>query len=149
MLGASLNKTFLSLSLHFIPSISFLPFHSFHFIPSISFLPFHSFHFIPYVSFLTFHSLRFIHSVSFIPFHSLLPVLQSDERATEEIQAFFASHVNAVRTIFGSTTFTTYNKQVSYSGVTFLVQRSKVRTLLLFVCLFFGVFFKNVFFFFF
>ncbi|XP_041355822.1 disintegrin and metalloproteinase domain-containing protein 10-like isoform X2 [Gigantopelta aegis] len=52
----------------------------------------------------------------------------SDERVTEEIQAFFASHVNAVKTIFSDTLFESYDRKISYSGITFLVQRTKIMT---------------------
>lgn len=51
---------------------------------------------------------------------------QSDERAKEEILAFFASHVSALKNIFHRTTFTTYNNDLRYNGINFVVQRTSV-----------------------
>ncbi|KAH9495674.1 Disintegrin and metalloproteinase domain-containing protein 10 [Bulinus truncatus] len=52
----------------------------------------------------------------------------SDERAKEEILAFFASHVSALKNIFTRTTFTTYNKDLRYNGIDFVVQRTSIMT---------------------
>ncbi|GFS23813.1 disintegrin and metalloproteinase domain-containing protein 10, partial [Elysia marginata] len=52
----------------------------------------------------------------------------TDARAKEEILAFFASHVSALKNIFTRTQFTTYNKDLRYSGVNFVVQRTSIMT---------------------
>ncbi|XP_046543732.1 disintegrin and metalloproteinase domain-containing protein 10-like isoform X2 [Haliotis rubra] len=52
----------------------------------------------------------------------------SDERAKEEILAFFASHVAALKSIYSTTTFSTYDDSISYKGINFLVQRTRIMT---------------------
>ncbi|KAK3787925.1 hypothetical protein RRG08_020372 [Elysia crispata] len=52
----------------------------------------------------------------------------TDERAKEEILAFFASHVSALKNIFHRTVFTTYNNDLRYSGINFVVQRTSIMT---------------------
>ncbi|CAL1539676.1 unnamed protein product, partial [Lymnaea stagnalis] len=52
----------------------------------------------------------------------------SDERAKEEILAFFANHVNALKRIFLQTTFTTYTQDLRYGGINFVVQRTSIMT---------------------
>ncbi|XP_005111940.2 disintegrin and metalloproteinase domain-containing protein 10 [Aplysia californica] len=52
----------------------------------------------------------------------------TDERVKEEILAFFASHVSALKNIFHRTVFTTYNDDLHYSGVNFVVQRTSIMT---------------------
>ncbi|XP_048251257.1 disintegrin and metalloproteinase domain-containing protein 10-like isoform X1 [Haliotis rufescens] len=52
----------------------------------------------------------------------------SDERAKEEILAFFASHVAALKSIYSTTTFNTYDDTMSYKGINFLVQRTRIMT---------------------
>ncbi|KAK0067743.1 disintegrin and metalloproteinase domain-containing protein 10 [Biomphalaria pfeifferi] len=52
----------------------------------------------------------------------------SDVRAKEEILAFFASHVGALKKIFYETNFTTYSNDLRYSGINFVVQRTSIMT---------------------
>ncbi|GFN81219.1 disintegrin and metalloproteinase domain-containing protein 10-like [Plakobranchus ocellatus] len=52
----------------------------------------------------------------------------TDERAKEEILAFFASHVSALKNIFHRTVFTTYDNELRYSGINFVVQRTSIMT---------------------
>jgi len=51
---------------------------------------------------------------------------QNEQLAKDEILAFFASHINAIKKIYEETVFQTYNQDVTYSAVTFAVQRTKV-----------------------
>lgn len=46
----------------------------------------------------------------------------------DEILAFFASHVNAINKIYENTNFQTYENDMSYSGVRFTVQKTKIQT---------------------
>ncbi|PVD36306.1 hypothetical protein C0Q70_03285 [Pomacea canaliculata] len=50
----------------------------------------------------------------------------SDERTQEEILAFFANHVSAVKNIYSKTEFHTYDYAMKYVGVDFVVQRTSV-----------------------
>lgn len=52
----------------------------------------------------------------------------NDDITRDEILAFFASHVDAINTIYRRTKFETYDKQMFYSGVDFQVQRIKIMT---------------------
>lgn len=53
----------------------------------------------------------------------------SDERTQEEILAFFASHVSAVKNIYSKTDFRTYDNSARYMGVDFVVQRTSIMTM--------------------
>lgn len=53
----------------------------------------------------------------------------SDERTQEEILAFFANHVSAVKNIYSKTEFHTYDYAMKYVGVDFVVQRTSIMTL--------------------
>ncbi|KAL8558282.1 hypothetical protein ACOMHN_063976 [Nucella lapillus] len=53
----------------------------------------------------------------------------SDSRTQEEILAFFASHVSAVKNIYSKTEFRTYDRSLTYIGVDFVVQRTSIMTL--------------------
>lgn len=49
-------------------------------------------------------------------------------RAKDEILGLFANHVNAIKTIYGDTNFTTYDGSLNYVGVSFVVQRTTIMT---------------------
>ncbi|KAK7095891.1 hypothetical protein V1264_005248 [Littorina saxatilis] len=53
----------------------------------------------------------------------------TDARTQEEILAFFASHVSAVKNIYSKTEFRTYDGSMRYIGVDFVVQRTSIMTL--------------------
>lgn len=61
--------------------------------------------------------------------HDTFSNFQSDERTQEEILAFFANHVSAVKNIYSKTEFHTYDYAMKYVGVDFVVQRTSVSTL--------------------
>ncbi|XP_052814652.1 disintegrin and metalloproteinase domain-containing protein 10-like isoform X3 [Mya arenaria] len=50
------------------------------------------------------------------------------ELAKDEILAFFDSHIKAIREIYSKTRFQTYNGDMFYTQVSFVVQRSKIMT---------------------
>ena len=58
--------------------------------------------------------------------HCFSVCVQSDTRTQEEILAFFASHVSAVKNIYSKTEFRTYDRSMKYIGVDFVVQRTSV-----------------------
>ena len=51
---------------------------------------------------------------------------QNPTRARDEILGLFSNHVNAIKTIYGDTNFTTYDGSLGYIGVSFVVQRTTV-----------------------
>ncbi|KAK6184973.1 hypothetical protein SNE40_007309 [Patella caerulea] len=53
----------------------------------------------------------------------------TDARAKEEILAFFTSHVAAIKDIYSRTSFSTYDKNIIWEGVNFLVQRTTIMTI--------------------
>ncbi|KAK7471816.1 hypothetical protein BaRGS_00035555, partial [Batillaria attramentaria] len=61
--------------------------------------------------------------------HNKYNTILSNERTQEEILAFFASHVSAVKNIYSKTDFRTYDNSVRYMGVDFLVQRTSIMTM--------------------
>ena len=76
---------------------------------------------------------------------------QSNTRTQEEILAFFASHVHAVKNIYSRTRFQTYDGRSRYVGVDFVVQRSSVSWLICsrvvgngVLCLLYRLFLKGV-----
>ncbi|ESP01850.1 hypothetical protein LOTGIDRAFT_138941 [Lottia gigantea] len=52
----------------------------------------------------------------------------TDERTKEEIIAFFSSHVAAINEIYSRTVFETYDRNIQWSGVNFVVQRTSIMT---------------------
>ncbi|XP_053387850.1 disintegrin and metalloproteinase domain-containing protein 10-like isoform X3 [Mercenaria mercenaria] len=62
-------------------------------------------------------------------YNHFLEKSQNDaELARDAILLFFASHIEAIRTIYMGTTFQTYDGNMEYKGVTFAVQKTKVMT---------------------
>lgn len=52
---------------------------------------------------------------------------QNEELARDAILLFFSTHIDAIKNIYMTTTFETYDHTMAYTGVTFAVQRTTVR----------------------
>lgn len=51
---------------------------------------------------------------------------QNEVLAKEDIVGTFASHVDAINTIYSNTVFKTFDNSIDYKGIRFKIQRTKV-----------------------
>lgn len=57
-------------------------------------------------------------------------IFQNEVLAKQYIIGLFATHVDAINTIYSNTVFKTYDNTINYSGVRFKIQRIKVSVII-------------------
>ncbi|XP_052097567.1 disintegrin and metalloproteinase domain-containing protein 10-like isoform X2 [Mytilus californianus] len=61
-------------------------------------------------------------------YNKVYSAYKKDVLAKEDIVGTFASHVDAINTIYSNTVFKTFDNSINYSGVRFKIQRTKIMT---------------------